>query len=255
MNLPDFVLACPDTLALIVRAAAGELPRDSFDDAWDALEAEFPGGYVPIGEVETWMREHWDKPALAFLHPSTPPPTLGITPDYPVSRPLARSWMPMFLEKFVSTGGNATEAAESAGVHERTPYKAREADKTFAEAWEWAERRVADAIRAEIYRRSVEGWDEPQFGMLPGKGAGEGIVGAVRKFDSSLLIKMATARVPEYRTLVKEGAAQVSATANASATATAVVVPPEKLKAIQERNQRQLEKQAGRAVKVAGGNN
>ena len=252
MNLPACVLACPSTLALILRAKiVGDLPNSDYDAAWDALEA--PDAYQPSDEVQTWVRENWNSPEFGFMGSAN---TGEISHDFPVSRPLARTWMPPFLDVFVSSGGNAAEAARHAGVSYRTPYQARERDKVFAEAWEWAERKVADAIRGEIYRRAVEGWEEPQFGMLAGKGAGEGEIGAVREFDSSLLIKMATARVPEYRTLVKEGAAQVSASASASAsTSVTVTVPPEKVLDLQARQQRQLEKQAERGGAPAAGRN
>lgn len=54
--------------------------------------------------------------------------------------------------------------------------------------------RGREEIRAEIRRRAIDGWDEPVFHN------GQE-VGAVRKYDSRLLIAMARANLPEYRDL------------------------------------------------------
>lgn len=45
---------------------------------------------------------------------------------------------------------------------------------------------AADRLEAEVKRRAEDGVDEPVYGRLPGKDAGEGVVGHVRKYSDRL---------------------------------------------------------------------
>ena len=98
-----------------------------------------------------------------------------------------------FLESF-RVIGTISKAAVAAGVSRTTVYNWIRNDSVFQESFEDAEEDVRDAIREEIHRRAIAGVDEPvyQRGML---------VGHVRKYSDALLIKMAQARLPEYRAL------------------------------------------------------
>lgn len=83
-------------------------------------------------------------------------------------------------------------AANKAGVSRRTVYNWIDDDPNFKTAYDETLQEANDAIRAEIWRRGVQGWDEPQFQR--------GVrVGTVRKYDAALLMFLAKARMPEYR--------------------------------------------------------
>ena len=99
-----------------------------------------------------------------------------------------------FLDSFRAIG-NISKAAIAAGVSRKTVYNWLKNSDDFRNRFEEAEEDVRDAIREEIHRRAIEGVDEPvyQRGLL---------VGHVRKYSDALLIKMAQARLPEYRSLV-----------------------------------------------------
>lgn len=99
-----------------------------------------------------------------------------------------------FLDSFRAIG-NISKAAIAAGVSRKTVYNWLKNSEDFRSRFEDAEEDVRDAVREEIHRRAIEGVDEPvyQRGML---------VGHVRKYSDALLIKMAQARLPEYRSLV-----------------------------------------------------
>ena len=263
MNLPDCVLACPATLALIIRAKiTGELPNSDYDAAWDALEA--PAAYQPTDEVQTWVRENWHGPIFG-AEPQGAPVTVGVgvlvpgivegqnTPIYPLSHTHARSWMSTFLRAFVETGGNATAAAKAAGVHERTPYKAREVDKAFAEAWQWAERQIGDVARMVLWDRAVNGVQEPVYGSVGNYM--DGLIGTITKYDNSLLKYLVGARCEEFKG-VKEGGTTVNVTASAHAEAKAELsASPEMLAKLQKRNRKQMEKKLERANRQQLGKN
>ena len=98
-----------------------------------------------------------------------------------------------FLDSFRAIG-TITTAAVAAGVSRRSVYNWLERDQDFWNRFEDAEEDVRDAIREELHRRAIEGVDEPvyQRGVL---------VGHVRKYSDRILLKMAAARLPEYRAL------------------------------------------------------
>ena len=253
MNLPAFVLACPATLALIVRAKiTGELPNTSYDAAWDALDA--PEAYQPAQEVQDWVRAHWHGPVFgaepADAGSELAPVKIGITegeilPFSAPSRAYARSWMPKFLEVFVSSGGNTTMAAAACNISRDTPRKARKVDAAFDAAFSAAEAHIADAVRTVLYDRAVNGWQEPVYGSTGNYQ--DGLIGSITKFDNSLLKYLAQARCEEFKQASKDAAGSINVSASASASATtSVTVTPEKMTDLQARHQRQLEKQAER---------
>jgi len=123
------------------------------------------------------------------LPPRHPPSELNNNTD--AQRALAQQ---RFLDSFRAIG-TISKAAVAAGVSRKTVYNWLKNSEDFRSRFEDAEEDVRDAVREEIHRRAIEGVDEPvyQRGML---------VGHVRKYSDALLIKMAQARLPEYRSLV-----------------------------------------------------
>jgi len=96
-----------------------------------------------------------------------------------------------FLEAF-SRIGVISRAAVDAGVSRRTVYNWLKSDGDFQDAFKQADEEARDLIREEIHRRAVEGWHEPVYQR------GD-LVGQIRKYSDALLMRMARARLPEYR--------------------------------------------------------
>ena len=71
----------------------------------------------------------------------------------------------------------------------------RDRDPEFAAQWQEAVEAAEASIEHEIYRRAMEGWEEPIFG---GRHR-EQIVGTVRKYSDRLLELRAKALLPAYR--------------------------------------------------------
>jgi hypothetical protein len=111
----------------------------------------------------------------------------------------ARPWQKGFLA-VLRESGNVRLACDAAGIDRSTAYLRRQADGTFAAAWDSALDEAADLLEAEAWRRAHEGWDEPVYGRLPGKDAGEGQIGIVRKYSDSLMQTLLKGHKPEkYR--------------------------------------------------------
>jgi hypothetical protein len=87
---------------------------------------------------------------------------------------------------------NVLLAAQAAHINRTTVYVWLEHDEAFSFAFNQAKEDARDVLRAEIYRRAKEGWDEPVWGPTALKGT-------VRKYSDTLLIFHAKAMMPEYR--------------------------------------------------------
>ncbi len=76
----------------------------------------------------------------------------------------------LFLQAFADHA-NVLLAARAAHINRTTVYVWLEKDEDFSFAFNQAKEDAKDVLRAEIYRRAVEGWDEPVFsaGKLAGK--------------------------------------------------------------------------------------
>jgi hypothetical protein len=111
------------------------------------------------------------------------------TDSTPKKRP--RSKKELFLDSF-SENANVMLSARAAGIDRSTVYKWLEHDETFSLAFNQAKENAKDVLRAEIYRRSVEGWDEDVYQLAK-------FAGTVRKYDTTLLIFHAKMMMPEYR--------------------------------------------------------
>jgi len=97
----------------------------------------------------------------------------------------------IFLEEFAKHG-NVTLACRVANINRSTLYRWKEKSDTFLVQYNQAMEDAKDAIRAEIYRRGKEGWDEEVYQLGH-------YAGTVRKFSDTLLIFHAKALMSEYR--------------------------------------------------------
>jgi predicted DNA-binding protein YlxM (UPF0122 family) len=155
------------------------------------LAAKYNVSKSSIGEHK--HKEQWDKQpghrtatraldtgqAQLDAHP-TPEKSLG-----------TKEAQRLFL-KVYARHANVMLSAREAGVHRSTIYDWLEKDEDFSFAYHQAKEDAKDVLRAEIYRRAVEGWEEPvfQLGMF---------AGTVRKYDTTLLIFHSKMLMPEYR--------------------------------------------------------
>lgn len=101
-------------MTLLVRALAGELPRDDYFNAWETLAD--PDEYEPSEEVRVWMQLNWRALMLpAVMNASSvanfdelsdasipTPPTVSAIARAPVLR---ENWMQPFLDEYVKNGG------------------------------------------------------------------------------------------------------------------------------------------------------
>lgn len=100
----------------------------------------------------------------------------------------------------LAEGGNVTLAARAAGIERSTAYDRRNSNEAFAALWDDAMEQASDLLEAEARRRAYEGWDEPVYGRLPGRDAGEGEIGVVRKYSDALMQTLLKGAKPEkYR--------------------------------------------------------
>ncbi|SRR6266704_265306 len=97
----------------------------------------------------------------------------------------------IFLQAY-SEQANVLVAAQAAGIHRTTVYDWLEHDEDFFFAYNQAKEDAKDVLRAEIYRRGKEGWDESTYEMGV-------LIKTVRKYSDTLLIFHAKALMPEYR--------------------------------------------------------
>jgi len=96
--------------------------------------------------------------------------------------PIKKTKQDLFLEEFAKHG-NITLACRKAEIGRMTLYRWKEKSDTFLVRFNQAFEEAKDAIRAEIYRRGKEGWDD----------------GVVHKYSDTLLIFHAKMLMPEYR--------------------------------------------------------
>jgi AcrR family transcriptional regulator len=115
----------------------------------------------------------------------------SVAEDVPMTNDQKSAAQQRFLESFARIGV-VSRAAVDAGVSRRTVYNWLKSDGEFQDAFKQAEEEARDLIREEIHRRAIEGWHEPvyQRGSL---------VGQITKYSDALLMRMARARLPEYR--------------------------------------------------------
>lgn len=104
----------------------------------------------------------------------------------------------VFLETFADTA-NVRLACRVAGIGARsTVYDWRKTNAAFDALWVIAEEDANDLIREEIWRRGMTGWDEIET-ITTDDGTRSKVV---HKYDAGLLVRLAQARIPEYKTRV-----------------------------------------------------
>ena len=107
------------------------------------------------------------------------------------SRAMVRGRHKVFLSALAESG-LVTSAARAAGIDRSAVYRYRDAHPDFAEKWEHALETAADHLEAEAIRRGVDGWEEPVY-------QGGQMVGTIRKYSDNLLIRLLSAKRPEFR--------------------------------------------------------
>jgi hypothetical protein len=103
-----------------------------------------------------------------------------------------------FLKAYALCHGNKSKAARLAGVCRNVHYAWME-DPTYKAAFSEVEGEICDGIEEEMYRRAIEGVEEPVFGAL-GHNSGTGEIGTIRKYSDTMLAMIAKGAMPEkYR--------------------------------------------------------
>jgi hypothetical protein len=116
----------------------------------------------------------------------------------------------LFLQVFSSTA-ILTAACKQAGVSRNTVYEWLEKDEPFNLRYHQAELEAQDVVRAAIHRRGIEGVDEPvisqgrlvfineEVTLEDGTKVVRQRPLTVKKYSDTVLLRMAGARLPEYR--------------------------------------------------------
>lgn len=128
---------------------------------------------------------------------------MGKTPGNPhaTGRPplFDKKQQATFLEMFEATT-NFYNSAEAAGVHPQTVRQRLDPDHSqydegFAQAYEIAYGKYREVLHNEIYRRAVEGVDEPIIG---GRNRNE-VVTHVKRYSDNLITMLARRHIPEFK--------------------------------------------------------
>jgi hypothetical protein len=171
------------------------------DINWAAIRAEYEAGGVSLRQLaakysvsktylierrdkEAWNRPTTDRPPTTIAHESHVNPT-------PKKDLATKDTQRLFLEAF-ATHANVMVSARVAGIHRSTVYEWLEHDEDFSFAYNLAKEDAKDTLRAEIYRRAHEGWDEDVYQLSK-------FAGTVHKYSDTLLIFHAKMLMPEYR--------------------------------------------------------
>lgn len=100
----------------------------------------------------------------------------------------------------IAITGQPQKAADAAGVSITAAKDLYASDAEFANDVDSAKRRFNERLETEIYRRGVEGWEEPVFGLCDGDTQQ---VGTVRKYSDRMLELIAKRHMPAYRSDAK----------------------------------------------------
>ncbi len=160
------------------------------------LEAIYGISKSVIGERK--FTEQWDKPGRTKSSgqrtadmPQVETQRIPTHEKGPMTDVQRANAQVVFLEAYAQQA-NVMVAAKAAGIHRTTVYDWLEHDEDFSFAYHQAKEAAKDVIRAEIFRRGHDGWDEPVYQMGY-------YAGTVRKYDTTLLIFHAKMLMPEYR--------------------------------------------------------
>ncbi len=157
------------------------------------LAAKYGVSKTVIGERK--FKEHWDNPKERTADSGqrtadTPQAEIDANPT-PKKNLTTKEAQLAFLEAYARQA-NVMVAAKAAGIHRSTAYEWLEHDQDFSFAYHQAKEAAKDVIRAEIFRRGHDGWDEPVYQMGY-------YAGTVHKYSDTLLIFHAKMLMPEYR--------------------------------------------------------
>jgi hypothetical protein len=103
-----------------------------------------------------------------------------------------------FLKSFSMTA-NVRAACMAAGISRNTVYAWQEQDEQFSFKFKQASEDANDMIRAELFRRSVQGYEKPVVSMGKVVHDKDGKPLMERVYSDSLLALLAKARMPEFR--------------------------------------------------------
>jgi hypothetical protein len=103
-----------------------------------------------------------------------------------------------FLDAFSMTA-NVRAACLKAGISRNTVYEWQEHDDTFSFQFKQATEDANDMIRAELFRRAVQGYDKPLVSMGKVVYGQDGKPLNERVYSDQLLSLLAKARLPEFK--------------------------------------------------------
>lgn len=103
-----------------------------------------------------------------------------------------------FLEAFGRTA-NVLAACHAAGIDRSTVYRWKEIDNTFLIKFNLASEDANDRIRAEMFRRGVQGYDKPLTSMGKAVYDKDGNPMMERVYSDMLLSLLAKSRMHEFR--------------------------------------------------------
>lgn len=103
-----------------------------------------------------------------------------------------------FLRQFAYLG-NMMASCRTANIDRKTIYEWLEKDETFSLKYRQAELDAADVIRAEMFRRAIQGVEEPVVSQGKVVRDDQGKPLMVRKYSDQLLTTLAKSRMPEFR--------------------------------------------------------
>jgi hypothetical protein len=103
-----------------------------------------------------------------------------------------------FLKSFSITA-NMRAACMAAGIDRSTVYYWQEHDTEFSLRFNIAEQEANDVIRAELFRRAVQGYEKPLTSMGKLVYNKDGKVETEKVYSDTLLSLLAKSRLPEFR--------------------------------------------------------
>ena len=125
-------------------------------------------------------------------------PTRARRPGKKLTKEERQQTQEKFLKSFAMTA-NVRAACMAAGISRTTIYEWQEKDETFSLRFKQAELDANDIIRAELFRRAIQGYEKPVTSL------GRQVIGEdgkplmERVYSDNLLSLLAKARMPEFR--------------------------------------------------------
>jgi transposase len=177
------------------------------DTNWIAIRQDYEAGGMSLRQLaakygvsktvigERKFTEQWDNPKKRTAdngqRTADNVETGNVADSTPKKDLSTKDKQRLFLDAYAQHA-NVMVAARAVGIHRSTVYEWLEKDQDFSFAYNLAKEDAKDTLRAEIYRRAHDGWEEPvyQLGYL---------AGTVQKYSDTLLIFHSKALMPEYR--------------------------------------------------------